>query len=99
MVGSVLLGCDRHESAETPPSANSTKTRFSPAAITLKEIEDSDLKELFDERLVFVDSAGMEWVAPKGTRTDGASVPRLALAVTDGRFDRTFFKAAVIHDA
>jgi len=40
-----------------------------------------------------------EWIAPKGTLTDGASVPRLALWVTDGRFDPGFLKAAVIHDA
>lgn len=79
-----------------PPAAS---PGFTPNAITLKEVPGTSLKELVDERLVFTDSAGIEWAAPQGTLTDGASVPRLALWVTDGRFDGTFLKAAVIHDA
>jgi protein-S-isoprenylcysteine O-methyltransferase Ste14 len=76
-----------------------TGTGFIPEAITLRETPSSDLKELVDEQLIFLDSAGVEWIAPHGTLTDGASVPRLALWVTDGRFDNEFLKAAVIHDA
>lgn len=72
---------------------------FTPELITLKEVADSDLKELADEKLVFVDAAGGEWLAPKGTLTDGISVPRLALWLTDGRFAKESLKAAVVHDA
>lgn len=54
---------------------------------------------LVEEDLVFVDSAGDTWTAPIGTLTDGASVPRAALPITDGRFDQRFLKAAVVHDA
>lgn len=72
---------------------------FLPEIITLREMLNSDLKELVDEELVFIDGQGQEWKAPQGTLTDGASVPRLALWVTDGRFDPGFLKAAVIHDA
>lgn len=99
VLAGAFLRCGTSDSAEAPPKVDRSTVRFTPEVITLKEVEDSDLKELFDERLVFIDSSGTEWTAPKGTRTDGASVPRLALAVTDGRFDRTFLKAAVIHDA
>lgn len=114
MIGCVLVGCTVGDPIEAPPAAEApaagapaaeaptaevSKVGFTPEAIALREVPDSDLKELVDERLVFVDSAGVEWVAPRGTRTDGASVPRLALPVTDGRFDRAFLKAAVIHDA
>ncbi|HLT48118.1 MAG TPA: DUF1353 domain-containing protein [Rubricoccaceae bacterium] len=72
---------------------------FDPAVVTLREVAGTGFKELVDERLVFVDSAGVAWIAPKGTLTDGASVPRLALWLTDGRYDDGFLKAAVIHDA
>jgi hypothetical protein len=63
------------------------------------EVPDKNLKELVDEKLTFIDSNNVEWVAPKGTLTDGASVPRYALWVTDGRYHENFLKAAVVHDA
>lgn len=89
-----LPGCKDERSAASPSPGG-----FLPEAITLKEVPASELKELMDERLVFIDSAGVEWIAPRGTLTDGASVPRLALWITDGRYDSQFLKAAVIHDA
>ena len=58
---------------------------FTPASISIRE--NGALMELRDEKLVFIDSAGTEWVAPRGTLTDGASIPRLALPITDGRLN------------
>ncbi len=75
------------------------KSYFTPTEITLKELEGSKFKELVAENLTFVDTDGVQWTAPVGTWTDGATVPRLALAITDGRFEKMFLKAAVIHDA
>lgn len=72
---------------------------FTPTEITLKELPDSAFKVLVDDDLTFVDAADERWTAPLGTWTDGASVPRLALGVTDGRFEKMFLKAAVVHDA
>jgi len=72
---------------------------FTPSEITLKESPGSTFKELVGAALEFVDSDGLQWIAPVGTLTDGASVPRLALGVTDGRFENMFLKAAVVHDA
>lgn len=86
-------GCSK---SEPPPKPG---VGFTPALITLKEVAGSDLKELDDEKLVFVDAAGVEWLAPKGTLTDGISVPRLLLWLTDGRFAKESLKAAVVHDA
>ena len=73
--------------------------RFTPDAITLKEVPTTGLMVLVEEDLIFVDAKGDTWTAPVGTLTDGASVPRAALPVTDGRFDLHFLKAAVVHDA
>lgn len=78
---------------KVPPSSGG----FKPNRISL--IEQGDLKELLDAKLTFVDSAGLRWVAPQGTLTDGATVPRLVLPITDGRWDASFLKAAVVHDA
>jgi tetratricopeptide (TPR) repeat protein len=75
------------------------KARFTPEAITLKEVPTTGLMALVGEDLVFLDHEGHAWTARVGTLTDGASVPRAALPVTDGRFDQRFLKAAVVHDA
>jgi tetratricopeptide (TPR) repeat protein len=74
-----------------------SKGQFTPDEIQLKT--QGEFMELQSDRLIFRDTNGNEWVAPKGTLTDGASVPRLALPITDDRFNRTFLKAAVVHDA
>lgn len=73
--------------------------QFIPDAITLKEVPTTGLMALVEEDLVFVDTKGYAWTAQVGTLTDGASVPRAALPVTNGRFDQRFLKAAVVHDA
>lgn len=72
---------------------------FTPTEITLKEQPDSTFKVLVGDDLTFIDDDDSPWTAPLGTWTDGASVPRLALGVTDGRFEKMFLKAAVVHDA
>ncbi len=76
-----------------------TPGSFTPTAITLKEVPGKNLKELQDDSLRFVDQMGKHWIAPKGTWTDGATVPRLALWFSGGRFEEEFLKAAVVHDA
>jgi len=72
--------------------------RFQPTEITLREVAGANLMVLVAP-VTFTDEGGRDWTAPAGTLTDGASVPRLALPVSDGRFDTRFLKAAVVHDA
>jgi len=90
LLGVVIAGCDQ----AVPP-----RGQFEPQEVTLKEISQSGLKELTGSRLMFVDSQGTQWIAPVGTWTDGASVPRLALPLTNGQFQSEFLKAAIVHDA
>lgn len=47
----------------------------------------------------FFDSAGKEWKAPKGTRTDGASIPKTFLSLFGDRYSQKYVDAAVVHDA
>jgi hypothetical protein len=76
-----------------------SRGHFASAEIKLKILLHSNLKELETRKLTFVDSNGIEWTAVKGTWTDGASVPRLLLPITDDRFQNEFLGAAIIHDA
>lgn len=84
----MLSGCPK-------PTVTGT---FTPKRPTL-ESHGNGFMELKDEDLTFVDSHGVKWVAPQGVLTDGASVPRFALPVTDGRFSQEFLNAAIVHDA
>lgn len=100
-------GCNTKGPITPPDVSKPGRLEFSPSQITLREVSPTDPRsekevtyfELQDESLTFTDEEGRTWTAPKGTWTDGASVPRFALAITDGRFDQRFLKAAVIHDA
>ncbi len=49
--------------------------------------------------LQFVDSEKKTWVAPKGTLTDGASIPPVFVAVIGEPTRKEFVNAAAIHDA
>ncbi len=89
----LLSGCNSGCGTEPLPGS------FSPAAIQFVTVPGKNLMELTSDKLTFVDSKKVEWVAPRGTYTDGASVPRLALFITDGRFQEEFLKAAIVHDA
>ncbi len=54
---------------------------------------------VLSEDFVYVDSFGKEWIAPAGTKTDGASIPQAFLSATGDRLDGNYLDAAVVHDA
>ena len=49
--------------------------------------------------LTFVDQNDVEWTAPAGTLTDGASIPDWALSITGRPNKSAIFRAAIVHDA
>lgn len=46
----------------------------------------------------FIDAHGVGWQAKKGLETDGATIPPWAQPFIGAPFDKSFIKAAVIHD-
>lgn len=50
------------------------------------------------EEFGFVDSNGVQWTAPEGATTDGASIPVAFRSILGSPFDEKLVKAAVIHD-
>jgi len=77
----VFVTVDFEDTISTPQQPSNAGVGFTPEQVILKEVVGEDLKELIDEDLIFTDKDGIKWIAPKGTLTDGASVPRLALAI------------------
>lgn len=47
----------------------------------------------------FQDRYGSEWIAPKGTLTDGASIPDCLWVISGAPLQGPYRDAAVIHDA
>lgn len=46
----------------------------------------------------FRDASGLEWRAPKGTRIDGASIPRVFWTTVGSPFTGDYRRASVVHD-
>lgn len=46
----------------------------------------------------YVDPQGIEWIAPAGSWTDGASIPQMAWTLVGGPYEGKHRKAAVFHD-
>jgi hypothetical protein len=63
----------------------------------LRGPEDERRMVLLDE-FTYVDPKGRKWVAPKGYKTDGASIPKAAWSIVGGPFEGQYREAAVIHD-
>jgi len=96
------IGCSVDVELASPtlpaiPSANdSTGARFETAPAKIVPRDDDWVLE---EDFYFVDSTGKLWKAPKGTVTDGASIPAVFLSLTGGPLDKAYRDAAVVHDA
>jgi hypothetical protein len=50
------------------------------------------------EKLLFIDSTGLEWLAPKGAVVDGASIPRFLWFFIGSPYSGKYRRASVIHD-
>jgi hypothetical protein len=46
----------------------------------------------------YIDSRGIEWAVPAGTRVDGASIPRPLWSIIGAPFTGRYVEASVIHD-
>jgi hypothetical protein len=54
--------------------------------------------ELYQD-VVFVDAKSQKWLASKGTKINGASIPRACWTIVGDPYDKRFRRASVIHDA
>ena len=93
--GGVWLGCYRtSEKVRTQPPGF-----FRPKAASITGPNSDTWQFELSHDFLFVDDSGKAWIAPKGTLTDGASIPRQVLSITGDPFRREFLYAAIVHDA
>ena len=78
--------------------AQSTSSRYGrfEGELKVKLLENGAIQLL--EPYAYVDPYGKKWVAPKGTVSDGASIPQWAWSFVGGPLDGNYRDAAVIHD-
>lgn len=63
----------------------------------VKDNKDHRLMRL-EEDFVYIDDKGDEWIAPKGSITDGASIPKAFWSILGAPLSGKYRRAAVIHD-
>lgn len=63
----------------------------------LRDTSDDRLMRL-EEDFIFIDDNDIQWVAPKGSITDGASIPRYLWSIMGPPLSGRYRRAAVIHD-
>lgn len=98
--------------AQVAPTQQQTPSSISPAATltvtpssghfvgVVKTLWNDDGRNMtLLEDFSYVDPDGLEWKAPNGLVTDGASIPQAAWSIIGGPFEGPYRLAAVVHDA
>lgn len=70
--------------------------RFEGKVMTEWEDDGRHMRLLADFR--YFDPRGTDWLAPKGRRIDGASIPRVFWTFIGGPFEGKYRNASVVHD-
>ena len=79
-----------------PPPKLDTK-RFFGKIIVEWISEDQYIVEI-DETFWFIDSKGIRWTVPKGTKANGASIPRMLWPSVGSPLGGRYLAAAVLHE-
>ena len=87
--------CCKPNAPTTSPSASF----FKPVTPELQLPAPPSNQCTLEDDLIFTDPNGKPWRAPKGTLTDGASIPRWLLSALGSNWDSSLADAAVVHDA
>lgn len=78
------------------PAISASPGRYIGEVIA-KWLDDGRSMELQND-FGYVDPSGNEWLAPKGAKVDGASIPPAAWSLIGGPFEGKYRNASVIHD-
>ncbi|MBM7034999.1 DUF1353 domain-containing protein [Vibrio ulleungensis] len=59
---------------------------------------ESERRMVLLEDFVYIDPKGKKWIAPAGSKTDGATIPKVVWTFVGGPYAGQYREAAVIHD-
>lgn len=63
----------------------------------VRDNKDSRLMRL-EEDFIYIDNKAIKWIAPKGSISDGASIPRQLWSIMGAPLSGRYRRAAVLHD-
>lgn len=90
-------GLNKQTEATNPQEAQTTTEfgRYS-GKVQTEWLDERKMTLLSD--LKYTDPEGQEWLAPKGAKIDGASIPRMLWSMIGSPFSGKYRNASVIHD-
>jgi len=74
-----------------------SKTRFIGDVVT-QWLKGAKRLMKLQQKFIFVDENGFQWIAPQGSIIDGASIPRIAWFFIGSPFVGNYRRASVVHD-
>lgn len=92
LLARALVGCS------TPPGASTVPGQFSQAYVDVRMDGGGRSATLLHD-FSFTDGRGKVWACPKGSVTDGASIPRELWTLVGGPYEGQYRFAAFVHDA
>ncbi len=97
VLGLVMAGCASHDGGSHPaPTADDGWGSFSGRVRA--EFDDNGRDMILLDDFHYTDPRQVVWSAPKGSRVNGASIPRAFWSVIGGPFEGRYRDASVIHD-
>ena len=98
VIAALLPACAWHHVAEKPDDHRPSESwgHFSGPVDTRWDNDGLDMTLLTEVR--YTDPDGVVWVAPAGSKVNGASIPRAFWSLVGGPFDGKYRAASVLHD-
>jgi hypothetical protein len=94
----LLAGCaTSNRTTDQSTTDRSGKWGYYSGTIETRWEDDGRTMTLLSE-LIYTDPDGVVWVAPKGAKVDGASIPRALWSLMGGPFEGRYRNASVLHD-
>lgn len=97
LIAPLLISCGSNPPKWTSGALQSHKFGYYSGPVDTRWESDGRSMTLLSE-LRYTDPEGVVWIAPAGSKVDGASIPRSLWTIMGGPFEGKYRNASVLHD-
>ena len=97
LIAALLVSCGSNPPKWTAGAEQSHKWGYYSGPVDTRWENDGRSMTLLNE-LRYTDPKGVVWIAPAGSKVDGASIPRSLWSLMGGPFEGKYRNASVLHD-